>query len=322
VAEADLIRAIEEVLEARGDRLVHWVGDDAAVVRARALAVTSIDTIVEGVHFQLSTHSLADIGWKALGQALSDIAAMGAETGEAYVSLVLPESLLGERALELVAGLEELANQTGTTIAGGDVVAAPGLTITAAVTGWADSEEQLVGRDGAREGDLVGVTGTLGAAGAGLLLLRQGAVEVPARDALIRRHRRPVPLLEAGRALAAAGASAMIDVSDGIATDAAHLAHRSGTGLRVRLADLPLATGVRELAAATGQDAAVFAATAGDDYELLFTLPPRRRDAAEAAARAAGVELTWIGEAAGARGATFVTPDGRAVEGIAGFEHC
>jgi thiamine-monophosphate kinase len=279
---------------------VRWTGDDAAVVRAAPLAVTSIDTVVEGTHFRLSTHSPADVGWKALAGALSDLAAMGARSGEAYVSLVLPAGF--EDALELVDAMEELAAECETTIAGGDVVGGPALTVTVAVTGWADDESELAGRDGARSGDLVAVTGELGGSEAGRLLLERGEREP---SGLVKRHLRPRPRLRAGRALAAAGVSAMIDLSDGLASDARHVATRSGVELRVELERLPLASGVTAEAAAAG----------GDDYELLVTVPPERRAAAESAA-----DLTWIGTVAEGDGLVLLGPDGP-VEGLAGYEH-
>jgi thiamine-monophosphate kinase len=166
------------------------------VVRSRPLAVTSIDSVAEGVHFSFETHSPADVGWKALATALSDIAAMGAAPGEAYVALALPAGFEG--ALELVEGMEELAERCGATIAGGDVIRAPALVVTVAVTGWADTEAELAGRDGARPGDLVGVTGTLGGSEAARLLLAAGSDPPP--EAL-RRHRRPEPRLAAGTTL-------------------------------------------------------------------------------------------------------------------------
>ncbi|MBA3264288.1 MAG: thiamine-monophosphate kinase, partial [Thermoleophilaceae bacterium] len=200
MSELDLIRAIQAALTDRGGSTVRWTGDDAAVVRAHPLAVTSIDTVVDGVHFSLATHAPADVGWKALATALSDIAAMGARSGEAYVALVLPAGFEG--ALELVGGMEELAARADVTIAGGDVVSGPALTVTVAVTGWADHERELVGRDGASPGDLVGVTGELGGSEAGRRLLEQRSRE-PAE--LVRRHLRPEPRLSEGHALGAAG---------------------------------------------------------------------------------------------------------------------
>jgi thiamine-monophosphate kinase len=270
------------------------------VVRSAPLAVTSIDTVVEGTHFRQSTHSPADVGWKALAGALSDLAAMGARSGEAYVSLVLPRDFDG--ALELVDAMEELAAETETTIAGGDVVGGPALTVTVAVTGWADDESELVGRDGASPGDLVAVTGVLGGSEAGRLLLERGEQQP---DELITRHLRPRPRLREGRELAAAGVSAMIDLSDGLATDARHVAERSGVQLRVELERLPLASGVTAEAAAAG----------GDDYELLVAVPPDRRGAADGAAG-----LSWIGVAVEGEGLVLLGPAGP-VEGLAGYEH-
>lgn len=317
--ELDLIREIRALLPPPGSRVLRGSGDDAAVVRADGVAATSIDTVVEGVHFELSTHSAADVGWKALAQALSDLAAMGAEAGEAYVSLALPAHMTQAQAIELVGGMAELARATGTTLAGGDLTRSPALLVSVAVTGWAGQERDLVRRDGARPGDLVGVTGSLGASAAGLLILRgQAAAE---HDALVARHRRPQPQLDAGRALAGAGASSMIDLSDGLASDAQHVAGESSAQLRLRLADLPIDASVETVARTAGQDPLRLAASGGDDYELLVSVPPERRADAEHAVQASGTTLTWLGEVVTGRGALLVGPDGHVLEELRGYEH-
>ena len=301
VSERRLISAIRERLGGAGGRVLVGSGDDAAVVRGDGVCVVSIDTVVDGVHFELGTHSPGDVGHKALATALSDVAAMGAEPGEAYVAVALPSGFGEPAALELVDAMRALAERTGTTIAGGDVVSGPALYVSVTVSGWAESRERLVLRSGARPDDLVGVTGELGGSGEGLRQLRSGHTQGP----LVERHRRPEPRLEWGRALAAAGVSAMIDVSDGVATDARHLAESSGVRLDLRLDDLPLAEGV----------AAERAATDGDDYELLFTAPPARRAAVEAAA-----PVSWLGAVAAGSGLVIRDRSGDPLA-LEGFEH-
>src|SRR5947209_13330709 len=186
--ELDLIDAIQRSVARRGERVVVGPGDDAAVVACSGVSVTSVDTIVEGVHFECATHSPGDVGHKALATALSDIAAMGALPGEAYVSLALPSGFDG--ALELVEAMEALAARSGVTIAGGDVVGSPALTVGVTVVGHAGTADQLVYRSGAQPGDLVGVTGNVGGSAAGLELLRGLEAGLPddQRAALIRRH--------------------------------------------------------------------------------------------------------------------------------------
>jgi thiamine-monophosphate kinase len=241
-------------------------------------AVVTHDMLVEAVHFRRSTTGLRDLGHKALAVNLSDVAAMGAQPVAALVGLGLPADLDTGDVDELYEGIERLAGRCGVTVAGGDVTAAPVLVLAVTAVGRPWPGVEPVGRGGGRAGDLLCVTGRLGAAAAGLAVLEEPALAAGLADAAALRaaHRSPEPRIAAGHALAAGGARAMLDLSDGLALDALRLARASGLRARIDLDAVPLAPGVEAVAAARGDDPRTFAATGGEDYELLVAVPPGR----------------------------------------------
>lgn len=283
MGEFELLAALRSRLPATGPRVALGSGDDAAVTVPGGATATSVDAIVDGVHFRRERTEPEAIGRQALAAALSDLAAMGAEPGEAYVALGVPPDLDEPGCLRLLDGLLELAAQTGTTLAGGDVTRSPVLSLAVTVVGHAPRTEDFVTRAGARAGDTLVVTGQLGAAAAHLL-----SQDLPPKG--MSQFSPPpggncdIPVrLGAGRGLAGAGARAMIDLSDGLGGDARHLAEASGVGLRIDAAALPLAPGVEEVARAAGRDPLTLAISGGEDYELLAALPPERLAEARAA---------------------------------------
>jgi thiamine-monophosphate kinase len=320
--ESDLIEQIRARLGQRGDRVLVGSGDDAAVVRSDGVTVTSVDAFVEGVHFRLQTTSLRDLGHKCLAASLSDLAAMGAGAGEVYIVIGVPEHVEPEELLDLADGAEALAREAGATICGGDLTRSGELFVAVTAVGHAADESVLVTRGGARPGDVVGVTGALGGAGAGLLVLerRLGGLDTGIGEALLGRHLRPEPRLAAGKALARAGVHAMIDVSDGVASDALRVAEQSGVAIDLRLSALPLDEGVPEVARAAGLDPVELAAGAGEDYELLFTAGEAKRRELEETAVAAGQPVAWIGEVRAGSGVRLLDEAGKTRK-FGGWDH-
>jgi thiamine-monophosphate kinase len=315
VGEFDLIAALRARLPEPGPRVLLGVGDDAAITAPEGVTATSVDVIVEGVHFRRESTPLEAIGRRALGAALSDLAAMGAEPGEAYIVLGVPEDLDEAGCLELLEGAEALAARTETALVGGDISRSAVLFVAITVVGHAPDAESLVRRGGANASDVIVVTGELGGAVA-LRLLQGGAsggVPDDLAHALRARQLDPQPRLSEGRALAASGATAMIDISDGLGADAGHIATESGVRLEIDMARIPLQAGVREVAMAAGEDPLELAAGGGEDYELLCCLPAGSLDRARAAVADVGGSLTVIGNCVPGEGGVvkLSAPSGR-----------
>ncbi|MGQ9688313.1 MAG: thiamine-phosphate kinase [Desulfobaccales bacterium] len=278
--ELELIARLAEIFGKAPPEVILGISDDCAALDLGGpdYLLWTIDALVEGVHFDLASTSLRQLGEKSLAVNLSDLAAMGGEPRYALLSLGWPPERDLAGALEFGAGLAACAGAYGVAVIGGDTVASPGqLSIALTVLGRVPKNEMLR-RSGTRAGDLVYVTGPLGEAAAGLAILcHQLPVDPHLGEPLIRAHLSPRPQVAAGRLLARERlASACIDLSDGVATDLMHLCRRSGVGARLAAADLPVPDGVRWVAEKIGREFWELALQSGEDYQLLFTCPPDR----------------------------------------------
>jgi thiamine-monophosphate kinase len=325
MGEFELLAKLRERLPPNDPRVRLGSGDDAAVTLPGATTATSVDAIIDGVHFRRAETTPRLIGRKALATALSDLAAMGADPGEAYVVLGAPPDLNEDEFFALLDGLLELARETETTLAGGDVTRAPALTLAVTVVGHARRPDEFVPRGCAEPGDLLVLTGEIGGAAAGRLLLDDPSLASNLSEStaehLRARQLDPRPRLRSGRALAETGANALIDLSDGLAGDALHIAEASGVALRIDASALPLAKGVAEIAAAAGRDPHDLAVSGGEDYELLAAIPPQRlTEASTRIGSAAETTLTPIGEVEAGMGVEIRLPGGGLLE-TRGYDH-
>ena len=322
LGEFGLIERLRGALPPPGADLIVGPGDDAAVWRtAGAYTIATTDTMVAGVHFLPGRAAWRDVGWKALASNLSDIAAMGGTPGFALVTLALPPDAQVEAVDQLYAGLAECAAAYGVTIAGGDIVSAPVCSITIAALGRAECDDAggplLLRRDAARPGDRIAVTGALGASAGGLRAVLADMPRSADVEAMIARHMRPQPRVDAGLATARAGVRCGIDISDGLVQDLGHVCAASGAGAELRLPLLPMDAA---LAACFPGDAETMALSGGEDYELLLVAPDQvlRR-----AGEALGATLMVIGDIVPGEGQVRVLDgDGREVKvTTAGWDH-
>jgi thiamine-monophosphate kinase len=326
LGERGLIERIRSRLSPPLQDVLVGVGDDAAAVAwAKGTLLLTTDMLLEDVHFRRTTTTFRDVGAKALAVNLSDIAAMGGQPRFAVLALAVPPATRVSDVDELYAGMEEMAARHAVALLGGDTCAGPhGMVLTVTVVGHIQGLPLC--RSGARTGDAIVVTGTLGAAAAGLAVLERGAVPLSAEvvNTLEQAHRMPIPRVREGRLIHASGvATAMIDLSDGLASDLGHIARESGVGADVQLATLPVGDATRQLAAVLSVDPWTWPVSGGEDYELLFTVPSR--DAAALAKRIVsetGTPACVIGKIRPpSDGVRFLDETGRQLPMRDGFDH-
>ena len=317
--EDELIDALRTILadDAPGVRL--GPGDDGALVDSDSgFEILTADILIEDVHFDRGLVSPRDLGYKALTVNVSDVAAMGGRPKYALVSLGISGAVEMQWLTDLYAGLRDAAARYGASVVGGDLSRSDDVVISVFLTGEV-AKNRAVTRSGASPGDRVMVTGDLGAAAGGLFLLRArdsgetGLLDNEWARGLLAAHTRPVARVDEGEALAAAGATAMMDLSDGLAKDLGRLCRESEVGARIDLGRVPVAAGLADLQAARNADPLELALGGGEDYELLATLAPEvvERTAARLQERF-GTRLTDIGEIIEEREVIAVDADGNA----------
>ncbi len=327
--EFEVIRRIRHALPEPDPSVLLGVGDDAAAV-APAPGMTILlttDTFVEGVDYDLAFSSWRQIGWKCMAANFSDIAAMGGVPRHALTTLCLPAHRAMEDVEALYAGFHDLAVHAShpVSIVGGDLSSTDGPTVISITVSGEAAEEHITRRSGARSGDILCVTGHLGASETGLRLLRSAWDQPTDRfDGVLRRHRTPVPRVREGVLLANSGwIRAMIDVSDGISSDVLHLGRDSGVGLKLDGNALPIAEQTRRAMAELRLDPVGTALESGEEFELLCAVAPEGVDrlAAELAERS-GTPLTPIGECVSAdRGYAITDRTGPRPLRPKGYEH-
>lgn len=332
-SEIDFINSIREKALRRRRRksssLLFGIGDDAAVIEQRGGfdSVVTSDLLVEEVDFRLETTTPRALGHKALAVSLSDVAAMGARPRFALLSIGVPARIWrGEFLDELYEGFFALADCYNVSLIGGDVSRTPERVVIDSTVIGEVAHGAAVFRSGARTGDHIFVTGDLGASSIGLRLLERGrrirrAYEEQCVMQAVGRHRRPEPRVSWGAFLGEEGlASAMIDISDGLSSDLSHLCHESRAGATIDARRIPIAPPVRRLCESLGLDPLEAALNGGEDFELLFTINPRKLP--HLPKRVGGVPATYIGDVTRQQDSILLRT-GKRLRGLSpkGFEH-
>lgn len=286
------------------------IGDDAAVTRPTdgCFTLTTTDMLVEGVHFDLSLCDPITLGRKSLSVNLSDIAAMGGEPRYFLLSMAIPPSFPVAFLDDFTKGMLQRADEFGVGLIGGDTSSSKGGLVLSVTVIGEQQPERIVQRNGAKPGDLIFVTGSLGDSALGLELLKRGERSGSAAE----RHLDPLPRVREGMALAAARIpTAMIDVSDGLAADLGHVLENSSVSARLLVHKIPLSTFFREKYATLSDEALSLALAGGEDYELLFTAPFSREDEVYSLFKQLGTAVTLIGEITAGSGLFLITEEGR-----------
>lgn len=332
LGEFGLIERWARRLESRPEVLL-GIGDDAAILSAIEQPVVTCDALVEGTHFRLDWTTPRALGRKAMAVNVSDVAAMGARPVAAFVSLAIPPGLDVEFLDELYAGFDSAARQWKFTVAGGDTTRSKsGLFLSITLIGAVPPERAPLRRDGAQSGDVVLVTGTLGDAAAGLHLLQQPSQfsDEEAHQQLLDRHFDPTPRLAEMEAMLASdflsAIHAAVDVSDGVAGDAAHIARRSNLDIELDVSSLPISDVCRTLATRLSLRAEDWALGGGEDYELLLCVAPQAAPhIARHITQVSGTAVTAIGNCGAASsemGRVFLRhSDGRREVAGSGWAH-
>ena len=319
--EFELIQLIQKTLGKTSSNVLLGIGDDAAVTKPpKGKMVTTVDTLVEGVHFDLAYTTARELGHKALAVSLSDLAAMGAKPLYALVSLGLTQNVNEYFVTEFYRGMKELARKFKVDIIGGNLVQSPtGMLID--VTAIGEAPKTFVTRSGAKIGNLVAVTGSLGESAAGLNCLRRlGRVRMQGQEKIIDAHLMPQPRVHEALSMQKTGAlTAMIDISDGLAREVHHLANRSAVGFEIDVSALSISEQTRHGASLTNSDPLAWALYGGEDYELLFTFKKEKLKAIKAAFKG---KLTVIGRVVAKKnGVQLITGDGKSELQPKGWNH-
>jgi len=325
--ERDLIKCIGSMAGSEeSETLLRGIGDDCAVIRTTEdqVLLYTMDTLVESVHFDTGWHPPELLGRKAVSVNVSDIAAMGGTPLYILFSLGLPLEYDEEWAMKLCQGVVEGCKRYGCVLIGGDTVCSPqGVSLTLTVVGEAETQ-QVVYRHGARTEDIIFVTGPLGLAAGGLALCEQGNAGSDEFKQLVAAHLDPVARVKLGRELAKSGlVHAMMDLSDGLATDLAHICGRSGLGARIFQEQIPRDTTLEKAADKLNQDSMAWMIAGGEDYELLLTVSPLAVNELQDMVATSGFILYAVGKMIEGNGVQLVSGNGERTTTIdyLGFDH-